>query len=88
EKKEAALAAASKKTTEEQVEQTTDSTFKWKKVIKRKLKDNGGEMKIKKLKKAVLEEYSGDVDDFDAIFDEKLQKCGAVIDGKKASLAA
>ncbi|CAI2348753.1 unnamed protein product [Caenorhabditis sp. 36 PRJEB53466] len=101
--KEAAVAA--KKDSDEEIKKETEetsaeepeisgttTTFKWKKVIKRKLKDNGGEMKIKKLKKAVLNEFSsagGEADDLDALFKEKLEKCVAVtIEGKKAMIAA
>ncbi|EGT45623.1 hypothetical protein CAEBREN_00569 [Caenorhabditis brenneri] len=98
-KKEAAAAAKetpTEKTGSEDVEAseaTTSSSsgFKWKKVIKRKLKENGGEMKIKKLRKAVIEEFSAenreDSDDITAIFAEKLQKCGGVnVEGKMVSL--
>lgn len=95
EKAQKEAAAAAKKettvaTTAAEVTDAPESTFKWKKVIKRKLKENGGEMKIKKLKKAIIEELSAAgaaSDDVDSIFDEKLQKCAAVtVDGKKVSL--
>ncbi|GMT18744.1 hypothetical protein PFISCL1PPCAC_10041, partial [Pristionchus fissidentatus] len=84
---------------EEKVESQTDSAegakptaeFKWKTSIKRKLKENGGEMKVKKLRTAVLDDYrsiAGEVegDDLLALFEEKIQKAGIVVDGKKASL--
>ncbi|GMS88714.1 hypothetical protein PENTCL1PPCAC_10889 [Pristionchus entomophagus] len=66
----------------------TTTSFKWKATIKRKLKENGGEMKVKKLRTAVLDEYEGEVEGNDllALFDEKIQKAGIVVDGKKASL--
>lgn len=101
----AAAAVASKKDSEEDTKKNTGNmsaeepgtsettvSFKWKKVIKRKLKENGGEMKIKKLRKAVLEEFSssgGDSEDKNALFAEKLGKCAAVtVDGKTVSLVA
>ncbi|CAO4371306.1 unnamed protein product [Caenorhabditis nigoni] len=97
--KEAAAAAKAKETTtttseapEEVPESATPTVFKWKKVIKRKLKENGGEMKIKKLKKEVINEFSSEArtekpEDVAAFFEEKLQKCGGVnVDGKMVSL--
>ncbi|KAF1760693.1 hypothetical protein GCK72_008942 [Caenorhabditis remanei] len=84
--------ATSSSAPEDADSESTPSSFKWKKVIKRKLKENGGEMKIKKLRKAVCEEYStkngGDSDDVESLFDEKLQKCGVSVEGKKVSLVA
>uniref|UniRef100_A0A1I7TT48 Zf-LYAR domain-containing protein n=1 Tax=Caenorhabditis tropicalis TaxID=1561998 RepID=A0A1I7TT48_9PELO len=81
--------------TEETVkkESTEVPSFKWKKSIKRKLKEAGGEMKIKKLRKAVIEEFStkypdDDSDSLAAIFDEKLEKSGVAVDGKMVSLVA
>lgn len=48
-------------------------------------------MKVKKLRTAVLDEYRSaegeeEGDDLIALFDEKIQKAGIVVDGKKASL--
>ncbi|CAP37281.2 Protein CBG20151 [Caenorhabditis briggsae] len=100
--KEAAAAVKAKETTTttsaapdeapEAPEEATPTVFKWKKVIKRKLKENGGEMKIKKLKKEVISEFSSEArteepEDVAAVFEEKLQKCGGVnVDGKMVSL--
>jgi hypothetical protein len=60
--------------------------FKWKKAIRQALKQNGQRMRIKKLKYALREQLrDGGVDDeeFNSLFDEKLQKCtGVESDGK------
>lgn len=66
--------------------------FKWKKTIKRTLKEEGGEMKVKKLRKAVIGKYlEGKREEEDGthlreVFDEKLSSAGVVVDGKLARL--
>jgi len=72
-------------------EPASASSFKWKATIKRKLKEAGGELKVKKLRTAVLEEYElacGDSTNAESLFDEKLLKAGVSVDGKKAILVA
>lgn len=62
--------------------QDAPTNFKWKKTIKRKLKEAGGELKVKKLRKAVKEEFlnAGLEDiDFETTFEEKLSKVGLFI---------
>ncbi|CAI5444678.1 unnamed protein product [Caenorhabditis angaria] len=95
EQKEAANSKSAKKDSDEEnkkVESEENGTvnFKWKKVIKRKLKDNGGEMKIKKLRKEVLQEFSdagGESENPTDLFSEKLEKCSNIqINGKLAQL--
>ncbi|CAB3402327.1 unnamed protein product [Caenorhabditis bovis] len=76
-----------KKDEDETTTTVETSNFKWKKAIKRKLKENGGEMKMKKLKKAILEEYpNGEEENFDELFEEKLKKCPVRVEGKKVVL--
>ncbi|CAD6192948.1 unnamed protein product [Caenorhabditis auriculariae] len=63
--------------------------FKWKKAIKRKLKEAGGEMKVKKLRKELLKEYAattGEEAD-DETFDAKLSKSGVRVEGKLVLLS-
>ncbi|CAI4221086.1 unnamed protein product [Auanema sp. JU1783] len=81
--------SSTKKKAQEDSKEDDASKFKWKSAIKRKLKEAGGEMKVKKLRSAVLEDYRnvyGEIED-DSVFDEKLKKAGVSIDGKKAILA-
>ncbi|CAJ0932020.1 unnamed protein product, partial [Mesorhabditis belari] len=66
-------------------------SLKWKKAIKRKVRDAGGQIKLKKLRKAMHEDFmkAGDSEiDFDSTFDEKLQKAGVRIEGKIVLLTA
>ncbi|VDL84406.1 unnamed protein product [Nippostrongylus brasiliensis] len=72
-------------------EETSEAaTFKWKATIKRKLREAGGEMKVKKLRKAVLSEYRekvGDEDNgVDELFEKKLSKSGVTVNGKLVTL--
>ncbi|ETN77236.1 LYAR-type C2HC zinc finger [Necator americanus] len=65
--------------------------FKWKATIKRKLREAGGEMKIKKLRKTVLSAYreaAGDNDGAEELFEAKLAKSGVSVNGKLASIAS
>ncbi|VDM48405.1 unnamed protein product [Toxocara canis] len=69
------------------------SEFKWKKAIKRTLKEEGGEMKLKKLRKTIIDQYlEGREGDEDMMslrekFDAKLSSVGVVIDGKLVRLS-
>uniref|UniRef100_A0A914S0R6 Cell growth-regulating nucleolar protein-like winged helix domain-containing protein n=1 Tax=Parascaris equorum TaxID=6256 RepID=A0A914S0R6_PAREQ len=66
--------------------------FKWKKTIKRTLREEGGEMKVKKLRKAVIAKYLEGKREEESgghlreVFDEKLSSAGVVVDGKLARL--
>ncbi|KHJ94070.1 hypothetical protein OESDEN_06001, partial [Oesophagostomum dentatum] len=65
--------------------------FKWKATIKRKLREAGGEMKVKKLRKTVIGAYKesgGDDEGVEELFEAKLAKSGVTVNGKLASLAS
>ncbi|VDK58940.1 unnamed protein product [Anisakis simplex] len=68
-------------------------SFKWKKAIKRTLKEEGGEMKLKKLRKLVIGKYveNGDVKEdvthLQELFDTKLESAGVTVDGKLVRLS-
>ncbi|EYC10872.1 hypothetical protein Y032_0053g2344 [Ancylostoma ceylanicum] len=65
--------------------------FKWKATIKRKLREAGGEMKVKKLRKAVVGAYAevaGDTEGVEELFEAKLAKSGVAVNGKMASLVS
>ncbi|KIH47279.1 hypothetical protein ANCDUO_22662 [Ancylostoma duodenale] len=65
--------------------------FKWKATIKRKLREAGGEMKVKKLRKAVVGAYAevaGDTEGVEELFEAKLAKSGVTVNGKVASLVS
>ncbi|VDK47661.1 unnamed protein product [Cylicostephanus goldi] len=68
------------------------TNFKWKATIKRKLREAGGEMKVKKLRKMVVGAYHEAVgddegsDELKELFMAKLAKSGVTVDGKMASL--
>lgn len=68
----------------------TGADFKWKATIKRKLREAGGEMKVKKLRKAVVSAYKevvGDEEDgAEELFEAKLAKSGVTINGKVVSI--
>uniref|UniRef100_A0A7I5E9H8 Zf-LYAR domain-containing protein n=1 Tax=Haemonchus contortus TaxID=6289 RepID=A0A7I5E9H8_HAECO len=67
----------------------TTVNFKWKSTIKRKLREAGGEMKVKKLRKAVVSAYKeavGDEEGADELFESKLAKSGVSVSGKLVSL--
>ncbi|VDM79802.1 unnamed protein product [Strongylus vulgaris] len=71
-------------------DQNASPGFKWKATIKRKLREAGGEMKVKKLRKTVVEAYRevvGNDEGAEELFEAKLAKTGAVINGKLVSLA-
>ncbi|KJH50230.1 hypothetical protein DICVIV_03594 [Dictyocaulus viviparus] len=73
------------------VNSSSSVNFKWKATIKRKLREAGGEMKIKKLRSSVLNAYRdavGDGTGIEEIFETKLAKTGVVIHGKLVSLSA
>uniref|UniRef100_A0A1I7Y5U6 Zf-LYAR domain-containing protein n=1 Tax=Steinernema glaseri TaxID=37863 RepID=A0A1I7Y5U6_9BILA len=78
---------------------TTESakSFKWKKAIKRRLREaDDGEMKIKKLRKVILSDYAvatqtegAEEDDaLKAVFAEKLDEAGVVVEGKVVKLSS
>eukprot|EP00736_Rhodelphis_marinus_P012782 Rmarinus@m.5118 len=61
--------------------------FKWKSAIRKHVKAQGGEMKLKSLQKLILQEYKdsgamGDEEiskgDLKKLFQEKIKKCSAV----------
>ncbi|CAJ0598626.1 unnamed protein product [Cylicocyclus nassatus] len=66
--------------------------FKWKATIKRKLREAGGEMKVKKLRKMVVGAYREALGDeegsekLEELFMAKLAKSGVTVDGKLALL--
>ncbi|KAJ1357105.1 hypothetical protein KIN20_015155 [Parelaphostrongylus tenuis] len=68
------------------------AAFKWKSTIKRKLREAGGEMKMKKLRSAVIDAYReavGDeqeIQDIQELFEAKLAKSKVIINGKLISL--
>ncbi|KAK0414496.1 hypothetical protein QR680_011464 [Steinernema hermaphroditum] len=88
---------------EEQQAEASDSTtenvkpFKWKKAIKRRMREaDDGEMKLKKLRKIVLSDYAvatqsegaEEDDSLQALFAEKLESAGVVVEGKVVKLSA
>ncbi|KAK5981558.1 Cell growth-regulating nucleolar protein [Trichostrongylus colubriformis] len=71
------------------VEAAATVSFKWKSTIKRKLREAGGEMKVKKLRKEVVNAYKevvGDAEGAEELFESKLAKSGVTVNGKLVSL--
>ncbi|TKR61543.1 hypothetical protein L596_028639 [Steinernema carpocapsae] len=83
----------------EEAKKTSEPTaepFKWKKAIKRRLKEADGEIKLKKLRKVVLSDYAEtmasesaeDDESLKTLFAEKLESAGVVVEGSVVKMKA